>query len=350
MLRRDMARMTVQYTRIVRVGVDLAQSVVQVHAVDESGAVLVAKQLQRSAFIPWCEQLPSGCIVAMEACTTAHYWGRRLLQMGLTARLLSPAFVAPYRMSGKTGKNDANDAAAICEAASRPHMRFVPVKSPTQQGWLALHTLRDGYIRERTACMNRVRGVLREFGVSFPVSTTKFRSQLLDVLADKDSELTPLARTALRRCFTHFQAVERQILWCNKQIERHVASDANATLAMSVSGVGVLGASALAASLGDLSQFANGRKFGAWLGLVPRLNSSAGKQSLGRITKRGNSYLRKLLVLGARSALYSASNRDDPVSRWAAQLRDRVGPAKAAVALANKNARALWNVLSKKVE
>lgn len=333
---------------VVRIGVDLAKSVIQVHAVDGAGTVLVAKQMQRGAFLSWCKRLNSGCLVAMEACASAHFWARTLGELGLTVRLLPASFVMPYRMSGKTGKSDANDAAAICEAASRPQMRFVPVKTPTQQAWLALHTLREGYIADRTSCMNRVRAALAEFGIVFPVSTKKFLHEVLQALVDRENGLPPLARKALLRSIAHFRETERQIAWCNKAIEKHAASDPNAILAQSMLGVGVLGASALAASVGDLSQFKNGRQFGAWLGLVPRMSSSGGKLRLGGITKRGNGYLRKLMILGARNSLRFAHKRDDEVSKWATQLRERAGFAKAAVALANKNARILWSLMSEK--
>ncbi|MDY0748752.1 IS110 family transposase [Paucibacter sp. R3-3] len=335
-----------QRAKVVRVGVDLAKSVVQVHAVDAGGAVIAAKQLPRAGFLPWCEQLPQGCLVAIEACSAAHHWARRLLAMGIDVRLVAPAFVAPYRMSGKTGKNDANDAAAICEAASRPQMRFVPVKTPDQQSWRAIHTLREGYIIERGSCMNRARGVLAEFGVLFPLSTEKFHNELLGVLRGSDDELTPLARMALRKCLAHFDELEGQIAWCTQQIERHVATDPRAKLAMSVFGVGALTASALVASVGNMNHFKNGRQFSAWLGLVPRMSSTGGRPKLGPITKRGDAYLRKLLVLGGRAVLTAVSRRDDAFSKWAVQLHARVGWSKAIVAIANKNARILWGVLS----
>jgi transposase len=250
-------------------------------------------------------------------------------------------------MAGATGKNDAADAEAICEAASRPQMRFVQAKLPEQQAWLAVHRLRDGYMKDRTACMNRARGILFEFGVSLPVSADRFHVLLLEALAAHRKELPAIARAGLRRCSTHLREVQRQVAWCDQQIAKHVRVDANAIRAMQVRGVGPVGASALAASLGDLTQFGNGRQFSSWLGLVPRQHSSGGKQRLGRITKRGDPYLRRLLVIGARSALAVASRHDDAVSIWALQLQGRVGWPKACVALANKNARTLWRTLAK---
>ncbi|WP_077033100.1 IS110 family transposase [Pelomonas sp. KK5] len=332
--------------RIVRVGVDLGKTVIQVHAVADDGTVIAAKKLPRSGFLSWCSELPQGCLIGIEACSSAHYWARELIKLGLDARLISPSFVGPYRMSGKTGKSDANDAAAVCEAASRPQMRFVPVKTPAQQSWCAVHSLREGYIEERGACMNRARGILSEFGILFPLSTERFHGELLKLLRQEDSELPSLARMALRRCVVHFDAIERQIAWCTGEIERHAATDPRAQLALKVFGVGPITASALVASVGDMNQFKNGRQFSAWLGLVPRTSSTGGKQRLGSITKRGDAYLRKMLVLGGRAALTAVSRRDDALSKWAVQLRARVGWSKAMIAIANRNARTLWCVLS----
>lgn len=332
---------------IARVGADLAKSVVQVHAVDASGEVVVARKYGRAEFIEWCERLPSGCTVAFEACCGAHHLARELVDRDLSVRLIAPSFVAPYRMVGPTGKNDANDAAAICEAASRPQMRFVEPKSQDQLAWLAVHRLRDGYIKERTACMNRTRGLLYEFGLQFPLSVSKFEASMLDVLGSVAAKrLPPLARTALRRSRAHFRELARQIRWCDEQIAEHIRTDTNAMRALSVRGIGPIGASALAAALGDLSQFANGRQFSSFLGLVPSQRSSGGRQRLGSITKRGDPYLRKLLIMGARSALFSAPGQDTALAQWATNLRSRIGWQKATVALANRNARLLWRTLA----
>ena len=335
------------FESIVRVGVDLGQSRVQVHAVDLADRVVVARQLHRADFLEWCTRLPADCMVAMEAGSASHYWGRTLSLAGLDARLIAASFVAPYRLAGKTGKSDSNDAEAICEAAARPRMRFVPVKTSLQQSWLAIHALRDGYIKERRSATNRIRSILVEFGIVLPRSTGKVRNLMPAVLTDKDNVLPPVLKAALRQSFAHFQEIERRIDWCDKQVERHVKADVNAKRAMGVWGIGVLGASALAATCGDLRQFKNGRQFGAWMGLVPSQHSSGGNQRLGRITKHGDSYLRKLLVIGARSALRVARKRDDPTARWASQVLGRVGWPKASVALANKNARILWATLAK---
>lgn len=332
---------------IARVGVDLAKRVIQVHAVDAAGRVVVARAMSRDKFMLWCVQLPAGCVIAMEACSGAHHWGRRLRAMGLRPQLIAAHFVAPYRMQGQRGKNDANDAAAICEAASRPHMRFVPIKSVEQQAMLSVHRLREGYKEERTACINRIRGLLAEFGLVFARSPEALRVELPDVIEDASNEMPHLARIALQRAQLQWAELDCHIAWCDERIAVHVKTDATARTAAQLVGIGPVGASALAASVSDLRQFKTAAQFGAWLGLVPSQNSSGGKTRLGRITKRGDDYLRTLLIQGAKSAVMSAHRRRDRISQWLVQLTERVGWQKAVVAMANKNARILWAVLTK---
>lgn len=333
---------------IARVGVDLAKSVIHVHAVEADGTLVVSKQLTREGFVEWCAQLPKGCLVAMEACCAAHYWGRTLVGLGLNPRLISASLVVPYRLEGKTAKSDAKDAAAICEAASRPQMRFVGIKTEEQQALLAVHALRDGYVKDRTACINRMRGLMAEFGLILPKTSRVFRRGVAELLERSAEQVPPLTLRALEGCLEHFRCLEQRIHWCDQQIARHVASDPAARLAHSLPGIGVMGASALVATVGDPTAFRNGRQFSAWLGLVPRQHGTGGRQSLGSITRRGDGYLRKLFVLGARAALRAAARKDDNVSRWALQLKERIGPGKAAVALANKNARTVWRLLAQR--
>jgi transposase len=332
---------------IVRVGVDLAKRVIQVHAVDAAGRVVTARALAREKFLAWCAQLSPGCVVAMETCGGAHHWARRLRAMGLEPRLIAGHFVGPYRMEGRRGKNDANDAAAVCEAAGRPHMRFVPIKTTEQQAVLAVHRLREGFKEERTACINRIRGLLAEFGLVFAKSPDALRAQLADVIEDASNELPNLARVALQRAQLQWLELECHIAWCDERIAVHVRTDAQAQAATQLIGIGPVTASALAASVGDFRQFRTGAQFGAWLGLVPSQNSSGGKASLGRITKRGDDYLRTLLIQGAKSAVMTAHRRRDRISQWLVQLTARVGWQKAVVAMANKNARILWAVLAR---
>jgi len=338
-----------QITRgeIVRVGVDLAKQVIQVHAVDAIGRVVTARAIKRDRFEAWCAQLPAGCIVAMESCSGAHHWARRLSALGLRPRVIAAHLVSPYRMEGRRGKNDANDAAAVCEAAARPTMRFVPVKSAQQQAVLTVHRLREGYKEERTACINRIRGLLAEFGVIVAQTPEVLRRQLPEVLEDASNELPSLARLALQHAQLQWLELECHIGWCDERIEAHAKSDEMARAATQLCGIGPITASALVASVADFRQFKSAAQFGAWLGLVPSQNSSGGKTSLGRITKRGDDYLRTLLIQAAKSAVMTAHKRSDRISRWVVQLTARAGWQKAVVALANKNARILWAVLSR---
>jgi transposase len=252
-------------------------------------------------------------------------------------------------MQGRDSKNDANDAAAVCEAASRPTMRFVPLKSCAQQGVLCLHRLREAYKEERTACISRIRGLLSEFGLVFAQGPKALCEALAATLEDATNELPGLARMALDRAFAHWRELDEQIAWCDARIARHVKEDAQAQRAVKVLGAGPTGAGAgaMVATVGDHRQFRSAGQFAAWLGLVPRQNSSGGKTSLGSITKRGDDYLRTLLIQGARSALAAAPRRSDPISRWIVRLQQRVGWQKTLVAPANKNARVLWAVLAR---
>jgi transposase len=213
---------------MAQVGVDPSKRVFQVHAVDRAGRMLLAKAMSPDRFFAWCAELPAGCLVAMEACGGAHHVARRLRLLGLDARLVAGHFVTPYRMAGKSGKSDANDAAAICEAAGRPHMRFVPVKTTEQQGQLAVHRLREGFKEERTALINRIRGLLAEFGLVFAQSPEALRAVLADVIEDASNELPGVARLALQRVQLHWIDIELQMSWCDERIASHVRSDERA--------------------------------------------------------------------------------------------------------------------------
>lgn len=332
--------------RITRVGVDLAKNVMQIHAVDSAERVVVRKAIPRERFVSWFANLEP-CLIAMEACGAAHYWARKLHALGHEVRLIPPQFVAPYRKGGAHVKNDALDAEAVCEAASRPHMRFVPVKSPAQQSVLVLHRMRTGFVEERTALVNRLRGLLAEFGVFLPQGIRRLHEHLIERIEDGSNELTGPARLALLRGCEQWQVLDEQIAWFDRQIAEHANRDPQAQRCMDVCGVGRLTASAAVATVVDARQFRNGRQMAAWLGIVPKQKSSGGKQRLGSITRQGNDYLRTLLFQGARSAVLTAHRRDDRLSRWIVQLQARVGYYKALVAVANKHARILWAVLAK---
>lgn len=329
---------------ITRVGVDLAKRVIQVLAVNAAGQRVTGRALARDKFLAWCAQLPGGWMVAMEASGSAHHWARRLLAMGLDARIMAAHLVAPYRMQGKSGKNDANDAAAICEAACRPQMHFVSVKSVEQQSMLSIHRLREGFKEDRTACINRIRGLLSEFGIVMAQQVKALREALPDALEDANNEMNGLARLGLQRAWQQWQELDAHLAWADERIAAHAKDHVAVRQAQQLQGVGPVTASALVATVGDFKPFKNGSQFGAWLGLTPRQNSSGGKNNLGSITKRGDTYLRTLLIQGAKSAVLSAHKRDDPISKWVYQLREKSGWQKATVALANKNARILWAV------
>lgn len=330
---------------VARVGLDLGKTLVRVHAVDERGKRVVGRDIRRDALLEWAAELPPGCLVAMEASCGAHHLANELRAIGLDARLVPSSSAVPYRLGGRSAKNDATDAEAICEACSRPTMRFVPAKTPEQLAWLAVHRLREGYVADRTAWINRARGLVFEFGIDLPRSVERFEAAMEQLLLAPT--LPSLLKVGLRRVRSHFRETQRQIKWCDSQIDRHVRTDVNAAKAMTVRGVGPLSASALAASLGDLTQFRTGRQLSAFLGLVPKQNSSGGITRLGSITKRGDPYLRRLLVLGARAALFARMRTPDPVAIWAAQLKERVGAPKAIVALARRNSRILWRLLAR---
>ena len=331
----------------VRVGVDLAKRVIQVHAVDAAERVVTSKALARDKFIEWCVRLPAGCVVAMEASSSAHHWARKLQALGVAPRIISAQLVEPYRSQGASGKNDANDAAAICEAASRPTMRFIPVKSIEQQSMLCVHRLREGIKEDRTACINRIRGLLAEFGLVFPQGSRELQGVLSTVLEDASNELGTLARLTLQRAQGQWHELDEHLAWCDERIAAHGRASAAVKAATTLMGIGPVTASAVVATVGDFKQFKSGAQFGAWIGLTPRQRSSGGKNNLGGITKRGDTYLRTLLIQGAKSAVMTAHGRQDKISNWVVALRERSGWQKAVVALANKNARILWAVLAR---
>jgi len=239
----------------VRVGVDLSKRVIQVHAVDGGGRTLTNRALSRDNFLPWCRSLPSACMVVMEVSSSAHHWARKLLAMGLDARIVSAHLAAPYRSEGHTGKNDANDAAAICEAASRPHMRFVPVKSIEQQSLLCVHRLREGVKADRTACINRIRGLLLEFGLAVPTGVRALRLTLDDLLEDASNEMNGLARMTLRRAQDQWSELDAHLAWCDERLAAHAADNEQVQHASQLMGVGPVTASAAIATVGDFKQF-----------------------------------------------------------------------------------------------
>lgn len=328
---------------ITTLGIDLAKSVFQLHGVDADGAVVLQKKLRRGAVLDFLGRLES-CLIGMEACPTSHFWAREIAALGHEVRLIPPAYVKPYV---KRQKNDAADAEAICEAVTRPNMRFVPVKSEDQQAVLVLHRSRDLLMRQRTMILNAIRAQLAEFGVVTAQGPRKV-TELVRRLSDPDDvELPSFARDALLSLGAQLETlieetgrIERQLMAWHRQNE---ASQRLET----IPGVGIITATALAASVPDPSVFKSGRQFAAWLGLVPRQNSSGGKERLGRVSKMGNGYPRRLLVVGATSVTRRAPTSDTRTGAWVRSLLERKPTRLVTVAIANKTARTAWVLLSK---
>jgi transposase len=328
--------------KITTMGIDLAKNVFQLHGVDERGKVLLKKQLKRAQMLPFFANLPP-CLIGMEACTSAHYWARKLAPLGHTVKLMAPQYVKPYV---KTNKHDAADAEAICEAVGRPNMRFVAVKTAEQQAILAVHRARQGLVKARTAQANQIRGLLAEFGVVLPQGITHIGERLPAILEDGDNALPGSFRQLLARLGEHLQHLSAQVAALEREIQRwHRDSEASQRLA-AIPGIGALGASALVATVGAPTSFANGRQLAACLGMVPRQASSGGKPTLLGMSKRGDSYLRTLLIHGARSVLRQVERHAEHADPWLRQLLRRRPKNVVAVALANKNARIAWALLA----
>lgn len=326
---------------ILFVGIDLAKSVFALHGVDEHGkAVLVAPKVARDKLVGMVGAMPP-CTIGMEACSGAHHWARTFEAFGHTVRLMAPKFVAPYRMSGRRGKNDAADAAAICEAVQRPNMRFVPIKSLEQQARLSVHRMRQGFIEQRTATINRIRGLLAEFGIVLPLKAATVRREAAACLED----LPGWANVAIGDALSELYRLDERIDQYDRHIAQMAKEDTRTRQLMKLSGIGETTATAIVAMVGNGHEFNCGRQFAAWLGLTPGQYSSGGKSRLGRITKAGDSYLRSLLVLGARAVLNAAAGKADRISTWAKALAERRGYWRAVIAIAAKNARMAWAVL-----
>jgi transposase len=327
--------------KITTVGIDLAKNVFQVHAVDERGKAVLRKQLRRDQVAAYFVNLPP-CLIGMEACASAHHWGRVLQRHGHTVRLMAPQFVKPYV---KSNKNDVADAEAICEAVSRPNMRFVPIKTIEQQAILSVHRVRQGFVKARTAQGNQIRGLLGEFGLIIPQGINHIFERVPALLEDASNELPMAFRRMIEHLTVHFKELDRQVKEFERQIiEWHRSNELSRKLEK-IPGIGPLAASALVASIADANSFDNGRQVSAWLGLVPRQCSSGGKSTLLGMSKRGDAYLRTLLIHGARSAILSAQRAAKP-NQWLTGLLNRRHPNIAAVALANKNVRTVWALLA----
>lgn len=327
--------------KITTIGIDLAKTVFQVHGVDGQGKTVLRKQLKRDQMAVFFVNLPP-CLIGMEACGSAHFWARKLQELGHTVRLMAPQFVKPYV---KTNKSDVADAEAICEAVSRPNMRFVAIKTAEQQSVLALHRARQGFVRARTAQANQIRGLLGEYGLVLPLGIHHITQRVPALIEDADISLPGQFRHLVQRLVEHFKELDRQVLELEREIKTwHRTSPASCKLEQ-IPGIGPITATAMVASIGNARQFANGRQLAAWLGLVPRQHSTGGKAVLLGMSKRGDTYLRTLLIHGARAILAHAPRKAAQDS-WLLNLVQRRNANMAAVALANKNARVIWALLA----
>ncbi len=327
---------------ITMIGMDTAKSVFQIHAVDTAGTVQIRRRLQRRELIPFFEQ-QQRCTVVMEACGASHHWGRVLTGLGHDVKLIAPEAVKPFVKKGK--KNDAADAAAVCIAASRPEVKFVPIKSEAQQGFLALHSARSLLIKQQTMLVNAMRGLAAEFGLTVPKGVSHLKE--LTALVDANKALPKTARQVFTALLDQCQGVIESIETFEAEIIAHARRDDTARRLTTIPGIGPITASLIAATVSDIGVFKSARHFAAWLGLVPRQHSTGGKTRLGRITKSGNREIRKLLVLGATSIFHRAPKWTNAVGSWTRGLLERRPVRLVTVALANKIARIAWALMTR---
>lgn len=332
--------------KVTTVGLDIAKQVFQVHGADKTGRTVLRRKLRRNEVARFfSEQAP--CLVGIEASGSAHYWARMLGGLGHTVRLMAPQFVKPYV---KSNKNDANDAEAICEAVTRPSMRFVPQKSVEQQDLQCLHRVRSRLVACRTQLVNQIRGLLAEYGIVLPQHPGQVRRGLRTVLEDAENQLTGFGRELFQSLYGELVQLDEKIGDADDRIQIAFQRTPDCQRIAAVEGVGPLIATAIVAAINNGRAFENGRQFSAWLGLVPRQNSSGGKSRLLGISKRGDPYLRTLLIHGARSVVYRAKLKTDKRSLWINDKQQRLGTSKACVAVANKNARIIWSLIAREQE
>lgn len=331
--------------KLIRVGIDLAKNVFQVHGVDRSEKRTWRRRLRREEWVSMLtERAEPGCEIGMEACGGAHHWARELQKLGYKVKLIAPQFVKPYV---KSNKNDAADAEAICEAMARPGMRFVPLKTVEQQDIQAIHRVRASLVEQRSAKGNQIRGLVAEYGLVAPKELLHLRRALPRWLEDESNGLTARFRWLLRGLKDELVALDQRIAELDHEIEKIAQSEPDAKRLMQLRGVGPMIATAMLATVGDARQFRNGRQMSASLGLTPKQHSSGGKERMLGISKRGDAYLRSLLIHGARAVIRTARAKNDPLSSWVIRLADRSHPNVAAAALANKTTRIAWAMLSR---
>ncbi|MCL4147338.1 UNVERIFIED_CONTAM: hypothetical protein GTU68_046187 [Idotea baltica] len=328
---------------ITTVGLDLAKNIFQVHGVKEDGSVAFNKPLRRTQMLPFFAKLEP-CLVGMEACSSAHYWARELSALGHSVKLMPPVYVKPYV---KRGKSDAADAEAICEAVTRPTMRFVEMKSAQQQAILCQHRAREMMVGQRTQLSNTIRGLVGEFGITIRKSLEAIRSFARDMQAGEDPDTPGVAREVITSLCEQLLFVHARIIKMDQAIAAAAKSDHRIKLLQTIPGIGPVNASAIVATIGSGHQFRSGRDFAAWIGLTPLNKSSGGKERLGKISRMGDRYLRSLLVVGMSSRVRAARAHPERVDPWTASILERKPTRLATVAMANKTARIIWAVLTK---
>jgi len=331
---------------VCTIGLDLAKQYFQVHGVDGRGYVVLQKKVNRHNLLNFFAQLPK-CIVGMEACGGAHHWARELEKLGHTPKLMPAQYVKPYV---KTNKNDRTDAEAICEAVTRPNLRFVAMKSVEQQEVLTLHRIRQGLIKHRTALVNETRGLLLEFGMALPQGIEHVRKSLPRIVEDLHNGLTLIQRDTFSDQYNELVEIDERVVKLERQLKIFANTSESCQRLLKVPGLGVLSATALIATVGKATCFKNGRELASWLGIVPKQHSSGGKDRLLGISKRGDVYLRSLVIHGARAVLRFCWRKEDERSVWLQRLADRRGSHKAVVAQANKTVRICWAILARNEE
>jgi len=323
-------------------GIDIAKNTYQLHGADPSGKAAMRKRLPRHKLAAYIANLPA-CTIVMESCGGSNYWARVFKRSGHTVKLISPQFVKPFV---KTNKNDANDAEAIVEAASRPSMNYVPIKQVEQQDIQSIHRIRTRVVKNRTALINEIRGLCLEYGIVVTPGAARVKSSLCTIIADSTNELTPCSRESMQNLYKELVEIEARLKNLNTKIRQLCRENENCKRIQKVPGVGELTATAIVAAVPNPNEFRNGRHMSAWLGLVPKQSSSGDKQILLGISKRGDRYLRTLLIHGARSVLSHYKDMDNDYTRWVGRKKATLSHNKAAVALANKNARIIWSMLN----
>jgi transposase len=328
-------------SEIITIGIDIAKNVFQIHGVDETGGVVVRRQLRRRQVLPFFHRLPA-CLIGMEACASSHHWAREIGKFGHEVKLMPPRYVKPYV---KRNKNDAADAEAICEAVTRPTMRFVPIKTVEQQSVLMLHRTRQLFVRQRTTVINAIRAHMAEFGIVAGIGRNGVEALLALIVKGEDERIPAQARNCLMALAMQLELLKRQLLEADRRVLAWHRQNKLSKRLEAIPGVGPLIASALVASIPDPTIFRSGRDMSAWIGLVPKQNSTGGKARLGSITKAGNKYLRKLLVIGALSVIKRAKQVGYTRHPWLVALLERRTTMIAAIALANKIARVAWAMM-----